>query len=223
MTRTTSAPIRFDYRRYVGEAGHRKLADAAGSLVEGRECELTVLLADVKSFTTFSETHTPAEVIAILDVYFDVMVNTVFEYGGAVDKYIGDCVMTIFGAPVETADHAKHAVRCAVEIRKRVQSLSSDRKKSGLDAIEVGYAANTGLAVAGHIGCAARRDYSVIGDTVNICSRIEDFVHGEAILVGQNTYTQVRNIVRARKHPVTKVKGRAGLVHIYEIMDINEK
>jgi adenylate cyclase len=115
------------------------------------------------------------------------------------------------------------AVECALECRRRVRDLSDQRKKQELETLKVGYTLNSGDAVAGHFGSEQRQDYSVIGDMVNTCARIEKFVEGDGILVGQNTYTLVRDDVRAEKKPVRSVKGKEQVVHVYEILELLEE
>jgi adenylate cyclase len=161
-----------------------------------RLVEISVLFADVVGFTAFSEEASPEEVMALLSPFFNCAVETIFAAGGTLDKFIGDCVMAFFGAPVETADHALAAVQAAVAIQHGVRQLNAERGARGLAGLAVRVAVNSGLALVGEVGSERRVDYTVLGDTVNVAARLESQAArpGE-VVIGPDTERRVRGAV----------------------------
>jgi len=141
-----------------------------------RAAEASVLFADLVGFTTFSEKSRPEEVADLLDSFLSLAVEAIFEVSGTLDKFIGDCVMAFFGAPVPQADHALRAVRAAVEIQRRLNAWGDERAALGLPAWRARVAVNSGPVVVGDIGSRRRVDYTVLGNTVNVAARLEAFV-----------------------------------------------
>jgi adenylate cyclase len=139
----------------------------------GEEREVTVLFADIRSFTDFSEGHTPREVVALLNAYFDAVVPLIEKEGGVIDKYMGDGIMALFGAPASLPDHAARAARAAVAMVRRVHELKGDWAKLGNPTMRIGVGVHTGKVVVGAIGSRGRLDWTAIGDTVNAAARIE--------------------------------------------------
>jgi adenylate cyclase len=160
--------------------------EPAGSGAEGtgaglglrrpRAAEASVLFADLVGFTSFSEKARPEEVADLLDAFLSLAVEAIFEVSGTLDKFIGDCVMAFFGAPVPQADHALRAVRAAVEIQRRLNDWGIERAAMGLPAWQARVAVNSGPVVVGDIGSRRRVDYTVLGNTVNVAARLEAFV-----------------------------------------------
>jgi adenylate cyclase len=147
-----------------------------GGLRRPRAAEASVLFADLVGFTTFSEAARPEEVAELLDAFLSGAVEAIFEAGGTLDKFIGDCVMAFFGAPVPQPDHARRAVQAAVEIQRRLAEWSGRRREQGLSAFSARVAVNSGPVVVGDIGSRRRVDYTVLGNTVNVAARLEAFV-----------------------------------------------
>ncbi|HXU46662.1 MAG TPA: adenylate/guanylate cyclase domain-containing protein [Thermoanaerobaculia bacterium] len=141
-----------------------------------RAAEASVLFADLVGFTAIAESSPPEEVARLLDAFLDLAVEAVFAAGGTLDKFIGDCVMAFFGAPVPQADHAERAVRAAIEIQHRLAAWNADRTNSEMPPLEVRAAVNSGVVVVGDIGSRRRVDYTVLGNTVNVAARLEAFV-----------------------------------------------
>lgn len=208
-------------RRYVSPATMELLAREFGpESYEGAEREVTVLLADIKKFTPFAEQKQPTEVIRILNEYFAVIVPCIFRYHGTLDKFIGDCVMAVFGTPYPTSHHARNAILAAWDILRAVARLNFARAARNEETLQVGIAVNSGPVIGGYLGAGDRRDFSVIGDTVNLTSRIEDHVTRDEILLGARTYAIVRGQVVAEKLPPVTVKGKREFVQMYRVASV---
>ncbi len=137
--------------------------------------EVTILFADIRGFTTLAETMPPAETLEVLNTFIDGATHSVFNHGGTVDKYIGDCVMALFGAPLGKADDAPRAVCAAIEMVQNISSWKTDPSKQHLPEIKIGIGINTSTVLAGTVGSQDRIEYTVIGDGVNVASRVSDF------------------------------------------------
>jgi len=135
--------------------------------------DVTVLFSDIRGFTTYSDATEPEDVTALLNEYFEVMVEAVFKYDGTLDKFIGDAIMAFWGAPEAQEDHAQRAVRAAIEMRRAIGLFNARRKEKGLQAIECGIGIHSGPALVGNIGSTKRNNYTAIGSTVNLASRLE--------------------------------------------------
>ena len=149
---------------------------------------MTLLFSDIRGFTTLSETRTPEEVIALLNRYFSLQVDVVFKHGGSLDKFIGDCIMAIWGAPLDDAEHAQRAVACALDM---ADTLLAFRRALGAEdsGFDVGIGVHSGPAVVGLMGSQKRLEYTAIGDTVNLASRIEGLTKDakRRVLVSKDT------------------------------------
>lgn len=141
-----------------------------------RAAEASVLFADLVGFTPIAETSPPEEVVYLLDAFLDLAVEAVFDAGGTLDKFIGDCVMAFFGAPVEQEDHALRAVRAGIDIQRRLAEWNSERTRSSLPTLAVRIAVNSGPVLVGDIGSRRRVDYTVLGNTVNVAARLEALI-----------------------------------------------
>ncbi|MEW6337215.1 MAG: adenylate/guanylate cyclase domain-containing protein [Acidobacteriota bacterium] len=157
--------------------------------------EVTVLFADIVGFTSRCEAMEPTEVARFLNEFFTLASDSVFEFGGTLDKFIGDAVMAFFGAPLEQTDHAERAVLSALMLRRRLKRWNRERELAGLDAVEVRMAINSGLVVVGEIGSANRVDYTVLGNTVNVTARLEEIVAQPGqVVIGDATQRAVAHI-----------------------------
>jgi adenylate cyclase len=169
------------------------LRQGAGGTEEGirqlRAAEATVLFADLVGFTAFAEDSTPEQAAELLNAFLNLSVEAIFAAGGTLDKFIGDCVMAFFGAPMPQPDHAERAVRAAVEIQRSLRVWNEDRAAQGLPGFAARVALNSGPVVVGDIGSARRVDYTVLGNTVNVAARLEALVAGPGeVVVGPETY-----------------------------------
>ncbi|MEN9529438.1 MAG: hypothetical protein RI932_1311 [Pseudomonadota bacterium] len=159
----------------------------------GRELDVTVLFADIRDFTKISSTLSGQDVVKLLNEVHEHLVKCIFETGGTLDKYIGDGVMAYFGAPVGNLRHADQAVECALKMRRAITELNGIRAARGEDALRIGIGIHSGIAVVGDVGAQFRREFTVIGDTVNTASRIESLTkkHGVDILLSEDVRTRL--------------------------------
>lgn len=193
-----------------------------GASTEGsqlRKTEVTVLFADIVGFTAYSEKSAPEEVAALMEGYFTHAVEAIFSLGGTLDKFIGDCVMAFFGAPMRQPDHAYRAVAAAVRIREALEKWNAERTSQGLSLIKTRIAINTGPVVVGDIGSNRRVDYTVLGNTVNVAARLEESVctPGE-IVVGDETFKQLAGRLPTSPLGEFSLKGLSQKVIAHRVM-----
>lgn len=177
----------------------------------------TVLFADIRGFTSLSENTEADEIVQMLNEYFETMVEVVFRLEGTVDKYIGDAIMVLWGAPIAHPDAPIRAVQAAIEMRKRLKEFNKRRKAFGKQAIQVGVGVNTGPVVAGYIGSTRTMSYSVIGDTVNTASRLCAAARAGQILIADSTYAHIRDQFSVTRLAPLQVKGKLQPIHVYEV------
>jgi adenylate cyclase len=191
----------------------------------GETLTVTILFSDIRSFTSISETMTAHELVKLLNEYFTEMVTVVMEEGGVVDKYIGDAIMAVFGAPVSKPDDARRAVRAAVRMRHALEKLNEKIVARGAPPIKTGIGLHTGEVVAGNIGSEARMEYTVIGDAVNLASRLESATKelGTDVLISEDTNALLDNELETRPVREITVKGRAKPVVVYEVIGFRRK
>ena len=179
--------------------------------------EVSVLFADIVGFTSMSEKLTPSAIALILNDYLSRMTDAIFMFEGTLDKYIGDAIMAVFGAPIDMPDHAARAVKTAIEMRNRLAEFNADRKSGPLFQIRIGI--NSGKAVAGEIGSINKREYTVLGDTVNTASRLESSVAKPGLIViGPNTYAAVEGQFDLRPMGEFALKGKENKVIVHEVL-----
>ncbi len=186
----------------------------------GKKAVVTVLFADIRGFTSISEKLTAEEVSVILNEYFTEIEPIITKYNGVINKFIGDAVMAIFGEPIQDLNHAKNAVLCANEILKKVDELRDKWIFEGKPKIEIGIGINTGEAFVGNIGSEKRLEYTVIGDMVNLASRIESYnkVYKTNFLISSSTYSYVSNIADVIKISEVTIRGKSKKMDIYEVL-----
>jgi len=187
----------------------------------GRQVEISVLFADIRGFTTISENLAPSEVVEILNQYLDSMEEQVFRQGGTLDKYTGDGMMVLFGAPLERPAHAERAVRAALGMQRAAAEVSRQRGDVQWN-IAYGIGITTGPAVVGHIGSKRRLDYTAIGDTVNLAARLEGKAPPGTILINRATYEAVRDVAVTEELEPMMVKGKAKPVVVYKVLGLRE-
>ena len=184
----------------------------------GEKREATVMFADFRGFTRISEEKDAKEMLKILNEYFEVIVNVVFRHAGTVDKFIGDEIMVLWGAPVTRDDDPVRAVRAALEIQSELKAFNMSRAAEGLIQIHLGIAMNTGNLVAGYIGSTRTMSYSVIGDVVNVAHGICPAAKAGQIIVSENTYAHVKDVFEVAKLAPFRAKGKNDLIPIYEVL-----
>jgi len=205
------------FSRFVNPHVVSQLLERGGLEGAGQTREVTLLFSDIRGFTTLSETRAPAEVVDLLNRYFTLQVAVVFRHGGTLDKFIGDAIMAVWGAPLEDVDHAVHAVRCALDMADTLEGFKSGIGEIGAD-FDVGIGIHSGPAVVGLIGSDQRREYTSIGDTVNLASRIEGLTKDakRRILVSRETMERCGEAFDFQSCGSYKVKGRAQEVELFE-------
>lgn len=190
----------------------------------GKRAVVTVLFSDIRGFTSLSEKMTAEEVSIILNEYFAEMEPIISKYNGVINKFIGDAVMAIFGEPIQDINHAQNAVKCAYEMLKKVEYLREKWLFEGKPKIEIGVGINTGEVFIGNIGTENRMEYTVIGDTVNLASRIESYnkVYKTNLLVSESTYSYIADIADVIKISEVQIRGKAKKMNIYEVLRIDK-
>jgi len=202
--------------RYVSDpVAERILSEESDLMLRGEVRTVTVMFLDVRGFTGISEQLKPGEVVALLNEYFDVVVDRVTANGGTVNKFIGDAAMCIWGAPAPAPQAERSAVACALQIQEAVSRLSADRRRRGLTSVGIGIGINAGEAVAGNLGAARRLEYTVIGDAVNIAQRLESQAQAGEVLVSQGVYEKVSDWVDASPREPVKLKGKSQPLHLW--------
>ena len=213
--------IKRAFTRYVArEVVEEILKDPENLVLTGERREVTVLFCDVRGFTPMSERLSPEEVVLLLNDFYTLMIETTFKYDGTLDKFLGDAVMAIFGAPIAHPDHSLRAVRTALAMQEGIVELNARRQKEGKEPIAVGIGVSAGEAVAGTVGTVDRMEYTVIGDTVNLAARLESSAKRGQILISQPTYAAVCDAVDVRPLGPIRVKGKEEEVDVYEVLGL---
>jgi adenylate cyclase len=204
------------YERFLSPAISRKItAEAADIRLGGESQRITLLFADVRGFTTMAEKMKPREAVEVLNEFFARMTNVIFEHDGTLDKYLGDGLMALFGAPFALQNDAEAAVRAAVNMQK---SLAELNMISGRSPLNIGIGVHTGEAVVGFLGTERRMDYTAIGDTVNVASRLTSQAGPGQIVISTATYAQICGQIRCCQLPAMKLKGRDEPIEVHEVL-----
>jgi adenylate cyclase len=213
--------IKRAFTRYVArEVVEEILKDPENLVLSGERRQVTVLFCDVRGFTPMSERLAPEEVVLLLNDFYTLMIETTFKYDGTLDKFLGDAVMAVFGAPMAHPDHSARAIRTALAMQEGITGLNERRVRDGKEAISVGIGVSAGEAVAGTVGTEDRMEYTVIGDSVNLAARLESNAKPGQILISHRTYERVRDLVDARPLGRIRVKGKEEEVEVYEVLGL---
>lgn len=191
----------------------------------GEKRELSVLFSDIRGFTTLSEKLPPEELVPQLNEYLTRMTQIVFDNHGTLDKYIGDAIMAIFGAPLPQEDHPYRACATALDMIKVLRALHTEWQEQGRPLLQIGIGINTGLMMVGNMGSERRFDYTVLGDNVNLASRLEGLtkMYGVSIVVNETTWDVARDRLIGRELDVVRVKGKNKPVSIFQVMDFQDQ
>lgn len=197
------------------------LKDPENLELGGKKQNMTVLFSDIRGFTTISEMLDPKALSELLNSYLTPMTELVFDNKGTLDKYMGDAIMAFFGAPIHYPDHAVHACRCALSHIKKLKELQREYEKQGLPQLDIGIGINTGEMSVGNMGSETVRSYTVMGDAVNLGSRLEAInkEYGTRIIISEFTYSDVKDKFICREIDWVQVKGKQKPVKIYELID----
>jgi class 3 adenylate cyclase len=210
--------LRETFGKYVSEEIRDEIL-AGRIALQGEPREATILFADIRDFTPWVEANDPREVVRDLNAYFTEMETAIRAHGGLVVQYIGDEIEAVFGAPVRRADHAGQAVRAALEMRTRLAVWNADRARAGRVPLRNGIGIHTGTVLAGNIGSADRLSYALVGDSVNLASRLQNLTKelNTDVLVSGTTRARLDGAVPLVPLPAVKVKGRTAEVEVYAL------
>jgi adenylate cyclase len=209
------------FSRFVSKDVYDQLmADPARARIGGARRDMTVLFADIRGFTTFTERGQAEDVVSQLNEYFSRMVAVIFRSRGTVDKFVGDMVMALFGAPLEDPDHADHALQAALGMLGALRELNTHWAATGRPALDIGIGLNSGDMVAGNIGSDTIMSYTVIGDAVNLGSRLESLnkEYGTHIIISEATRGRLKGRYDMRPLGTVTVKGRSEAVAVFEVL-----
>ena len=213
--------LRYAFSRYVShQLVDGILSDPEKIRLGGERRKVTALFADIRGFTSMAERMKPEEVVDLLNTYLSSLANVVFKYEGTLDKYIGDCVMAVFGAPISHYNDTERAVVTAIEMQGYVNEINRKREDDGLERVEIGIGIHTGYVISGNMGSIDRMDYTVIGDVVNTAARLESLAGKGQILITKEVYEEVKYLVEAQFLNTIAVKGKEKPVSVYEVKDL---
>lgn len=206
------------FRRLLSPAIAEQVISGKVEIRKGGELrDTTILFTDIRGFTAMSEQQRPQEVVDMLNEYFERMVEIVFRHDGTLDKFVGDEIMALFGAPVSRHDDAYRAVRTALEMLQELKSFNRERVALGQVEVHVGVGINSGEVVAGYLGSSRALEYTVIGDTVNTGARLCSVAKGGEVLISKATYDRVKDFFHTEQLPATSVKGKKLPLEIYRV------
>jgi len=207
--------------QYMDAALVDQVLDAGTDILSGKSASSTILFSDIRSFSTLSEELRAAGTVTLLNEYFTIMVDCIQRHGGMLDKFIGDGIMAAFGIPVAHDDDEDRAVRAAIDMINALFAWNVERLAQGKKPVNMGIGLNTDEVVSGNIGSPKRMDYTLIGDRVNVASRLESACkeYSARILIGENTYRKLRGTYRIREVDSVVVKGKTEPVVVYEVLD----
>ncbi len=215
------ALVRSNFERYFAPNVAAEIAQQAGTVrVGGERRPTTVLFSDIRGFTAMAESMGPDAIAQVLSEYFTDMVDVIFDFGGTLDKFMGDAIMALWGAPLAHADDADRALRAAVEMQQAVARLNHRWAGEGRPAIRVGIGINHGEVFAGNIGSLRRLDYTVIGDAVNVAARLCAEAGPGEILVTESFLGVVRDVVDHEYLPEMALKGKTQIVQVYRVRSV---
>jgi adenylate cyclase len=215
---TEEKRVRSTMSRYMSKQVADQLLSAGELELGGKEQKVTVMFSDIRRFTTIAEALGPRQTVSLLNDYFTEMVEVIFQHGGILDKYMGDGIMALYGAPLVGETDSDNALAAAEAMMERLAALNARRAAAGAEPLEIGIGFSTGPTVVGNIGSVRRLDYTVIGDTVNLASRLEGATkqYRARILLSEMTVRDLKRPATLREVDLIRVKGKDRPVAIYE-------
>jgi class 3 adenylate cyclase len=217
--------IKNTFQRYVTkEIAEELLGDPTNLELGGVEREVTIIFSDIRGFTRICENMSAVETVKFLNEYLKEMLDIIFKYEGTLDKFIGDSIMVLFGAPKHREDDANRAVKTALEMQERLQQVNGRRAAEGKVEINIGIGINTGKVIAGNIGDFRRMEYTVIGHNVNLASRLEQLTkkYGNNIIISESTYEKVKDFVEVKELGEVSIKGKDLPMTVYELIGLKK-
>ncbi len=206
------------FGKYVGpEVLEMIMANPETTWLKGKKNEATILFADIRGFTSFSNENSPEAVVQVLNQYFEIASRIILRYGGYIDKFIGDAVLGVFGVPVYRQDHVERAVRAGLDLEKGLK-----RENHPLLA-SVGIGIHTGVVVSGNIGSQIKMEYTVIGDCVNLASRLNGLAGKGETLISKTVYRQIKDIITVEVLSPRIIKGQSDKIPVYKVLSIQER
>ncbi|TSC88797.1 MAG: adenylate cyclase [Parcubacteria group bacterium Gr01-1014_3] len=208
------------FSRYVSkEVLDHIMEDPSRVRLGGEEKEITVFFSDIRGFTTLSEKISPTELVSVLNRYFSLMTEEVLRHGGVLDKYIGDAIMAFWGAPIDDPNQADNAMKASLGMLEKLKFLNKELRDSGKPEINIGIGLYTGTAVAGNIGSESRLSYTVMGDTVNVASRLEGLnkEYKTQLIIGETTKNKLQGNYKLKSLGSASVKGRVEQLNIFTL------
>jgi len=212
---------RQSFGKYVGEEVLEMIiADPEKMWLKGHKNDATILFADIRDFTAYAESREPERVVEMLNTYFDIATRAILDYGGYVDKFIGDGVLGVFGVPVYRNDHVERTVRAALDLMEQLRSRNA-RGNPLLSSVGIGI--HTGPVVSGNIGSPAKMEYTVIGDTVNLASRLSSLARPGEVLVTDAVVCALRSLIQVESAGDRTVKGKTAPVPTFRVLSIKQR
>jgi adenylate cyclase len=210
-----TAALRTAFEQYVAPSVVERILQTKEALtLGGRRRELSILFADVRGFTTFSEQATPEDVVALLNEYFSIATDVIFSREGTLDKFQGDAVMAFFNAPEEQADHVWRAVDAALALQR---SIAERNARIGGEGLTFGIGVHVGEVIVGNIGTSKAMNYTAIGDAVNVAKRLQERAAPGQVLISAEVHERVRELVTAESIGELSVKGRHQPVQVFDL------
>jgi adenylate cyclase len=217
-----NAFIREVFGRYItDDVVDTLLASPDALQLGGENREITIMMADLRGFSSLCERLSPAQVVSILNTYLGAMADVIDGYRGSVNEFIGDAILAVFGAPIATADHAERAVACALAMQAAMDGVNARLRADGLPALEMGIGVHTGEVVVGNIGSQKRAKYGVVGSHVNLTSRIESYTVGGQVLISETTADRLAGKLQTRGSFRVLPKGARHALTIWDVAGIS--
>jgi adenylate cyclase len=212
------------FQRLLSPEIAEQVLSGAVEIQQGGEVrETTMLFADIRGFTSMSESTTPESIVELLNAYFEQMVEVIFRHEGTLDKFVGDGVMALFGAPIARPDDAERAVHAAWDMQRQLRRFNDVLREQNRVPLSIGIGINTGNVVAGFLGSTQILEYTVIGDAVNVGARLCELAKPDEVLISVDTWHRVRDHVEAERIAPTYVKGKTKPVEIYRVLNVRDK